>query len=240
MKTYAYFEVRPCIECAGDVQSFADHGEFMAAVSHHGSNRNAFRTFWTLYGRFWSGDVYLADAIADRATEADCVELMHAIQGPRRSVFDAGLCVWEEMLARETQRDGTEWAKPMLAMWKEYGTCDMRDIARELAPLVEAGWLSGTDDDRDGVGPFDWEFVPAFLSRIVWTSEGYEPFDPVQTARAVFDDAPTQPGPEGNSALEALKTAEEFIRGFEGDELQDGIEAKLAAIRAAIAEIEGR
>lgn len=40
--------------------------------------------------------------------------------------------------------------------------------------------------------------------------------------------------------LSALKMAENFMSGFEGDELQDGIDEKLAQIRAAIAKAEGR
>jgi hypothetical protein len=42
------------------------------------------------------------------------------------------------------------------------------------------------------------------------------------------------------NALAALKIAEDFMSGFEGDELQDGIDDKLATIRAAIAKAEGR
>jgi len=34
--------------------------------------------------------------------------------------------------------------------------------------------------------------------------------------------------------LEALKLAESFMAGFEGDEMQDGIDERLATIRAAI------
>ncbi len=40
--------------------------------------------------------------------------------------------------------------------------------------------------------------------------------------------------------LAALKKAESFISGFEGDELQEGIADLLAGIRAAIAKAEGR
>jgi len=39
--------------------------------------------------------------------------------------------------------------------------------------------------------------------------------------------------------LAALQSAEAFIAGFEGDDLQDGIDAKLADIRAAIAKAIG-
>lgn len=42
------------------------------------------------------------------------------------------------------------------------------------------------------------------------------------------------------NVLAALRIAEDFMSGFEGDELQDGIDEKLATIRAAIAKAEGR
>lgn len=40
--------------------------------------------------------------------------------------------------------------------------------------------------------------------------------------------------------LDALRAAEEFMAGFEGDEIQDGIDERLSGIRAAIAKAEGR
>lgn len=40
---------------------------------------------------------------------------------------------------------------------------------------------------------------------------------------------------EAGDVLSALKAAEEFMSGFEGDEMQEGIYAKLSLVRAAIA-----
>ena len=40
--------------------------------------------------------------------------------------------------------------------------------------------------------------------------------------------------------LTALRSAESFISGFEGDEVQEGIDELLAGIRGAIAKAEGR
>lgn len=40
--------------------------------------------------------------------------------------------------------------------------------------------------------------------------------------------------------LDALRAAENFMAGFEGDELQDGIDQRLATVRAAIAKADGR
>lgn len=44
---------------------------------------------------------------------------------------------------------------------------------------------------------------------------------------------------EHTSLLAALCTAEAFMAGFEGDDLQDGVDDKLAEIRAAIAKAMG-
>lgn len=46
--------------------------------------------------------------------------------------------------------------------------------------------------------------------------------------------------PEDGSVLTALRSAESFISGFEGDELQEGVREKLTMIRAAIIKAEGR
>lgn len=40
--------------------------------------------------------------------------------------------------------------------------------------------------------------------------------------------------------LTALQLAEDFMAGFEGDELQDGIDQRLATIRSAIALAKGQ
>ena len=62
--------------------------------------------------------------------------------------------------------------------------------------------------------------------------------DMVRAAREVVGD---QPEPEhGNTVLDALTKAESFISGFEGDELQEGIDALLADLRSAISVVEGR
>jgi hypothetical protein len=52
-------------------------------------------------------------------------------------------------------------------------------------------------------------------------------------------DAITPPSSGGiERMLDALRRAERFISGFEGDPLQEGIDDDLDAIRAAIAELE--
>lgn len=62
----------------------------------------------------------------------------------------------------------------------------------------------------------------------------------------LFQAAISEPAPTSNTIdasqkmLAALKVAERFMVGFEGDHLQDGIDEQLAQVRAAIAQAEGR
>ncbi|MBB5040836.1 hypothetical protein [Shinella fusca] len=51
----------------------------------------------------------------------------------------------------------------------------------------------------------------------------------------MLDEINRRDAAEADDVLSALKVAEEFMSGFEGDEMQDGIDGKLAIIRAAIA-----
>lgn len=46
--------------------------------------------------------------------------------------------------------------------------------------------------------------------------------------------------PSVDAVLSALKAAEDFISGFEGDEVQEGIDATLALIRTTIQNVESR
>lgn len=53
----------------------------------------------------------------------------------------------------------------------------------------------------------------------------------------MLDEINRRDAAEAGDVLSALKAAEEFMSGFDGDEMQDGIDAKLALIRAAIAKL---
>lgn len=48
------------------------------------------------------------------------------------------------------------------------------------------------------------------------------------------------PDPVREKLVDALRKAESFVSGFEGDELQERIDELLTGIRAAIAKAEGR
>lgn len=62
----------------------------------------------------------------------------------------------------------------------------------------------------------------------------------VEEEAAIYGNADEERSPEHAAMLGALRRAESFISGFEGDELQEGIDEMLAGIRGAIAEAEGK
>jgi hypothetical protein len=46
----------------------------------------------------------------------------------------------------------------------------------DWAPDVHAAWEALTDEERDDQGPFDWEFVPAWITeRTDWSDPQYLP-----------------------------------------------------------------
>ena len=65
-------------------------------------------------------------------------------------------------------------------------------------------------------------------SRPFWMPEGDEPVPVTLAAMRLMAAGP--------KLLEALSTAEKFVRGFEGDEVQEGIDKMLSTIRDAMAE----
>lgn len=77
------------------------------------------------------------------------------------------LCLWEAWL--ETK--GTE-------AWTDYrdnhGAVHSRFACIHMAPQVEAVWAALPEEMRDTVC-FDWEFVPAMLSRFAYVGCGHFP-----------------------------------------------------------------
>lgn len=91
---FAYFEIRPCIEFTepdGDsyVDSYIRKEDYLSALETARTNGTPIITFWTVYGRYDDGDgAFLAEAIADRETEAQAVELLNAILAPVRKTIE--------------------------------------------------------------------------------------------------------------------------------------------------------
>lgn len=152
---------------------------------------------------------------------------------------EAALCVWEFMLEVKALSKAPEWAQSMLDLWDSMGTVHMRHIALDLGRSVNAVWQSMTEEERESVVPYDWEFCPAFVANLKFDRAlaNVDPIDIASMKAAILKDREVD-APEPASVLDTLKMAEEFMSGFEGDEMQDGVDARLATIRATIAQLE--
>ena len=92
--------------------------------------------------------------------------------------------------------------------------------------VTRADWLAGIRGGRT-----DWTGL-AERRRLQAVKEANEAGVPYLRARAERDLA-------APNLLAALRLAEGFVSGFEGDETQEGIDALLGTIRAAIASATG-
>jgi hypothetical protein len=96
----------------------------------------------------------------------------------------AALCIWEAML--EIRDDVPALDK----QWEDEGTCAMRAVALELAPIWEASYNTLSEDERDTYS-YDWEFVPAFVVLEYETDGGgalsRAGLSPAEIGRRVFD-----------------------------------------------------
>lgn len=100
------------------------------------------------------------------------------------------------------------------------------DTEEEAAQIVGARY-AGTREDPDTYNHMNGEDLPL---------DGDDFMSSAITLYGLCAHSALAPATDGvPHALHALKVAEEFISGFEGDELQEAIDDKLATIRAAIA-----
>jgi hypothetical protein len=60
----------------------------------------------------------------------------------------------------------------MLTLWGAIGTAAMRAKAFTIGRFANAVWNGLDDDAQDLLAPFDWEFVPALLRSIEFTTHG--------------------------------------------------------------------
>ena len=82
----------------------------------------------------------------------------------------AAMSVWEDMLAAKASGDPDFTA--MLTLWGRIGTVAMRAKAFTIARFANAVWARLDDDAQVMFEPFDWEFVPALLRTIEFTTHG--------------------------------------------------------------------
>lgn len=74
---------------------------------------------------------------------------------------EAAMCLWEAFLRADD--DGLLPAN-LRVQWEDVGTSVIRCMVRDIAPEVEALWLSLNDAEQWDLGPFDWEFCPLIVS----------------------------------------------------------------------------
>ena len=86
-------------------------------------------------------------------------------------------------------------------------------------------------DDNRTIGIVDADGEPFAIAEVV------DHGDMAAEDQLLADQALITAAPD---MLAALKAADRFMGGFEGDEMQDEIDERLALIRAAIAKAEGR
>ena len=119
-------------------------------------------------GKLWTENPYPGGSVEsyqwDRGhTSVRCPEL--ATVKPAHShdlLCEAALCIWENMLE-------IKHGKPSLdEAWGKYGTVAMRHAAKALAPAACIIWDMMSDDEKQACIPYDWEFIPAFVSLVKW------------------------------------------------------------------------
>lgn len=97
---------------------------------------------------------------------------------------EAIACIWEAFL--ELYR-GEECPAALSTMWDNAGTVHMRHIAISLSAMACDVWENMTEEQRESVIPYDWEFTPAFVKCIDWEND----FDHIQLTyigtKTVFD-----------------------------------------------------
>ena len=95
---------------------------------------------------------------------------------------EAALCIWESML--ESRKD----VPALDAVWKNWGTVEMRQTAIALAdPAIEA-WQALAAHEQEDCAPFDWEFIPAFVRRVDWAERATPHTTPRQLALSILAD----------------------------------------------------
>ena len=82
----------------------------------------------------------------------------------------AAMSVWEDMLTAKAT--GEPEFTAMLTLWARIGTSAMGAKAFTIGRFANAVWNGLDEDTRDMLAPFDWEFVPALLRSIEFTTPG--------------------------------------------------------------------
>lgn len=117
---------------------------------------------WDSSSRIRCGACHWAGTVAD--TEAACAANPEKVR-ERRSFtpaeIDAALCAWEHMI---DQSDNPLYAP----FFEALGYSAMRACSIQAGLIVDAVYQQMQTEDYEFDAPFDWEFVPAVLTRLDW------------------------------------------------------------------------
>lgn len=97
---------------------------------------------------------------------------------------EAAMCLWEEVV---TNRDDGRWSN----YFDRVGTPTVRHSVMALVEPALQTWDALTEAERELLIPYDWEFIPAFLSAAVEWDPVYGPTvedDPVAAMRQYLAD----------------------------------------------------
>lgn len=83
---------------------------------------------------------------------------------------EAALCLWEEIVTKD-------YHGPAEAPWEPYrerhGTVTLRHDVMALAPTLLDHWDALTEEEREALIPYDWEFCPRWLTLALdWETDG--------------------------------------------------------------------
>lgn len=88
------------------------------------------------------------------------------------ALMEAACCIWEEFMRLNTlpvALDEPKYINDLRLKWINEGTASVRLDACHLAELCDSVWNQLDPEDRDCIGSFDWDFVPAFVGEVLST-----------------------------------------------------------------------
>lgn len=165
----AKFTVRPCTAFERD------------GVRHVEECKPGAAQFWGVYGQVPG---YKPAHVADRETRQGALNLARELTQAAREaanastlcLMESAACLWEEFLERPEYKDANKHVSE--------GMAGHRSWCVNLTAEAELTWrlarALGFDDS------FDWEFCPAFLSRIILKGQA---LDPVRLAVSIAAEA---------------------------------------------------
>lgn len=94
--------------------------------------------------------------------------------------------IWEAMLEAQSDKkpeNQPEWQIQLRAAWSAQGTVTMRGLAVELAAPIDRIWNALSEDERESLIPFDWEFVPFIIQFVDWHTHSIDETEALKAAK---------------------------------------------------------